>query len=74
MKITPIVTKPKISRPPRTPRRKSLDSLGFLISTYWNCNICGDKFMQSTKFDRFCDSCRSDNELYRHAEWAAYTS
>lgn len=35
-----------------------------------SCNICNSSFIQSTRFDRFCNNCRSSDELYKFAEWA----
>lgn len=34
------------------------------------CNICGACYTPRSRFDRFCLACRSDDELYRYAEWA----
>ena len=36
-----------------------------------NCNICGVRFTEDTKFDRFCESCRTTSELYHYSEWLA---
>jgi hypothetical protein len=29
--------------------------------------------MERTRYERYCEECRKDNELYRHIEWAAYS-
>ena len=33
------------------------------------CNLCDKEFLQTSKFDRFCDECRIESELYHFAEW-----
>ena len=35
------------------------------------CNICGHLFQPETKFHRFCDTCKSQSELYHFSEWIA---
>jgi hypothetical protein len=37
------------------------------------CNICGADFVHKSRFDRFCDDCRDDDELYHSVEWATYS-
>jgi hypothetical protein len=34
-----------------------------------NCNLCGARYRASSRFQRFCQTCRLENELYRLAEW-----
>jgi hypothetical protein len=36
------------------------------------CNICRQRYIQRTRFDRFCKPCRDNNELYRFAELDNY--
>ncbi len=38
-----------------------------------NCSICKMYFVQKSRFDRFCDNCRTDNEVYRYSDWATYS-
>lgn len=33
------------------------------------CNICGWEFRFHSTFDRFCDSCRAESELFKFYEW-----
>lgn len=33
------------------------------------CNLCNRKFSASNKFARFCERCRSENDVYKLAEW-----
>jgi len=44
-----------------------------LTASSKTCNICGVAFAQHSRFDRFCDSCRDDNDLYRYSGWATYS-
>lgn len=37
------------------------------------CNICRHRYIQRTRFDRFCKPCRDNNELYRFAELDNYS-
>jgi hypothetical protein len=37
------------------------------------CNICGIHFNPSSRYVRFCDSCREESEVYKHAGWALYS-
>ena len=55
------------------PWNKKTGPRGLSRLIYRSCNICHDDFVQQTRFDRFCESYRSDNELYRHADWANYS-
>lgn len=34
------------------------------------CNICNCTFTQNSRFDRFCEICRRNDELYKFADWA----
>ena len=34
-----------------------------------SCNLCGGKFHPHSHFERFCDQCRVESELYHFAEW-----
>jgi hypothetical protein len=38
-------------------------------SNHARCNICDRVFRASTSFHRFCKSCRSQDELFKFAEW-----
>lgn len=29
-----------------------------------NCNLCGKKFKKKSKYERFCQDCKSENEAY----------
>ncbi len=33
------------------------------------CNICSCSYVQNSRFDRFCESCRNSNELFKYEEW-----
>lgn len=33
------------------------------------CNLCEIEFHPHSKFDRFCDLCKVERELYHFAEW-----
>lgn len=33
------------------------------------CNLCDEEFHPRSKFDRFCEKCRVESELYHFAEW-----
>ncbi len=34
-----------------------------------DCSICGVRFVQSSRYDRYCHTCIEDNEACRHADW-----
>ncbi len=34
-----------------------------------SCNICGRKFRAQSKFERFCESCKSGDEEYLYSDW-----
>lgn len=42
-----------------------------LLRTYKarQCNLCQEEFRPRSKFDRFCENCRHESELYHFAEW-----
>lgn len=33
------------------------------------CNICQAIFVTQSRFERFCEVCKRESELYRFAEW-----
>lgn len=33
------------------------------------CNLCTNEFKLRTVFDRYCVSCKEENELLRFSEW-----
>ena len=37
--------------------------------THRDCNLCERNFKMLTPFQRFCESCKKENELYQSAEW-----
>lgn len=39
------------------------------VSPKWPCNLCGKRFKRHSRFERFCEECKHDNELYRFAGW-----
>lgn len=47
--------------------------LGFGVQEKVSCNLCGMTFKPSSRFVRYCDSCREENEIYKHAGWALYS-
>jgi hypothetical protein len=38
---------------------------------YRACNICGAVFRERSRFDRYCEYCRNDDEMYRFADLGA---
>lgn len=34
-----------------------------------DCNLCGGEFQPHSRFERFCDQCREESELYHFCEW-----
>ena len=52
---------------------KALTDLNSLEAVNRVCSLCGVTFPQESRFDRFCENCRLNNEYYRHVEWAAYS-
>lgn len=36
------------------------------------CSVCGAKFIQGQRYDRFSDSCRIEDEMYQHSDWTVY--
>jgi hypothetical protein len=38
-------------------------------SNHARCNLCDRVFRASSGFHRFCRACRSDDELFKFAEW-----
>lgn len=35
----------------------------------WPCNLCGKQFKRHSRFERFCEDCKYENELYRFSGW-----
>lgn len=33
------------------------------------CNLCEGEFRPRTKFERYCDRCRHESEIYHFADW-----
>jgi hypothetical protein len=33
------------------------------------CNLCADEFHPRTVFDRYCHTCKEENELFKFSEW-----
>ena len=33
------------------------------------CNLCGSKFLTASPFSRFCEFCKSENDVYKSVEW-----
>ncbi|MGZ3700056.1 MAG: hypothetical protein ACXVCH_18335, partial [Bdellovibrionota bacterium] len=33
------------------------------------CNLCNQIFRPQSKFERFCEKCRVESELYQFSEW-----
>ncbi len=46
--------------PPKMPRKAAC--------TNRQCNLCNEKFLAISKFERFCLNCKKDNELYHYHE------
>ncbi len=36
--------------------------------TIRQCNLCHEKFIAVSKFERFCATCKKENELYQYHE------
>lgn len=53
--------------------RSKFESLRFGIHSVGVCNICGTHFKPSSRFVRYCDTCREESEIYKHAGWALYS-
>lgn len=34
-----------------------------------HCNLCEAEFEPRSKFERYCEKCRHESELYHFAEW-----
>lgn len=34
-----------------------------------HCNLCDEEFHPRSKFERYCEKCRVESELYHFAEW-----
>lgn len=39
------------------------------VSPKWPCNLCGKRFKRHSRFERFCEDCKHENELYRFSGW-----
>lgn len=50
-----------------------LSKLKFGIHSFIPCNLCGVSFKPTSRFTRYCDCCREENEIYKHAGWALYS-
>lgn len=33
------------------------------------CNLCNTQFITRTVFDRYCQTCKEQNELFKFSEW-----
>ena len=33
------------------------------------CNLCAKKFTQRTGFDRYCHTCKAENDLLKFSDW-----
>lgn len=33
------------------------------------CNLCAERFTPRTVFDRFCPTCKNENELLKFSDW-----
>jgi hypothetical protein len=53
--------------------RSKFNHLRFNDHHMESCNICKSAFYPSSRFVRFCDSCREESEVYKHAGWAIYS-
>jgi len=51
------------------PKRASVSVRGKTVLILRRCNLCSNKFRQHTVFDRFCESCRQNNERFKFSEW-----
>jgi len=36
------------------------------------CNLCKRKFTPTSRFERYCDSCRDENEIFHYSDWMEY--
>ena len=36
--------------------------------TVRQCNLCNEKFLALSRFERFCATCKKENELYQYHE------
>jgi hypothetical protein len=39
------------------------------VSNHARCNLCDRVFRAASSFHRFCKACRSEDELFKFAEW-----
>ena len=42
-------------------------------SNHARCNLCERQYRASSSYQRFCRACRSDDELFKFAEWLSET-
>ena len=35
----------------------------------FECNICGEYFYPSNKYERYCQKCRQDSEVLKNYQW-----
>lgn len=33
------------------------------------CNICGIAFSPENKYERYCEDCRSESDLFQYSDW-----
>ena len=55
---------------PRSPRiqRQSPDGPRARVTAGRRCNLCSKAFAPRNRFERICESCKSDSDLYRFYE------
>jgi hypothetical protein len=52
---------------------KQIRSLKFFTKAKRSCNICGNFFAAKSRYDRYCEECKANSEIYHHTEWATYS-
>ncbi len=53
--------------------RSKFENMKYNVHPEGLCNICGILFKPSSRYVRYCDSCREESEVYKHAGWAIYS-
>ena len=43
------------------------DKLGCKV--YRICNLCSECFHPNTRFDRYCQECKKEDELFKYSGW-----
>jgi len=36
------------------------------------CNICGFEFKPRSRYERYCENCKNESELYRYADCSSF--